>query len=77
MKFLYQSMGGSDPKVRDLAQQLCKLFEPLEFSGPAHLVETLKDYSKKHKLNLTMGMHSGIVNVHGETGILLRIRSMN
>ena len=77
MRFLYQAMNAGPAESRALASQLCKQFEPLEFEGPGHLIETLRTYGEANQLKLTVGMHSGIVNVHGETGILVRIRSLN
>lgn len=77
MQFLYQSMIGPTPEQRSLSHQLCKLFEPLDFSGPNHLVETLREYIAKQQLQLQVNIHNGIVNVQADNGILVRIRSIN
>lgn len=76
MYFHYQLTNVADPTERTLARQLSKDFEELDFNSPKHLMETFTDHSKRNKLDLVVSQHNGIVNVHGQSGILLRCRSL-
>lgn len=77
MRFNYQNMAAGAAEQRKLAEQISKSFEPLDFTSPKHLMDTLDEYGRENDLKLVVRQHNGVVNVHGESGIMIRIRSNN
>jgi hypothetical protein len=73
MQFNYQRIG-IGVKADDLADTIINYFQPLQFGGPGALMDALREWSQSNKLGLRVSQFSGVINVHGDRGIILRIR---
>lgn len=73
MNFHYQRLG-SGVKSDGLADVIIEQFGQLHFAGPGALMETLREWARTNDLSLQVSQFSGVINVHGEGGIILRIR---
>jgi hypothetical protein len=73
MIFNYQRFG-TDPAGHAMAHRLIELYGKEEFASPAALKAALQQCIDENGLSLQIGQVNGIINIHGESGVILRIR---
>lgn len=73
MEFHYLPQRSAPVKQYGVAQQLANSLHGQQFTSPAHLMETLREHSAQHALDLRVHQVQGTILVQHTTGIILRI----
>lgn len=73
MQFHFQRLGRG-VKADSQAELIIEHFARLEHPSPGALMESLRQWSQANALKLHVAQFGGVINVHGDGGIILRIR---